>query len=101
MQVQIRQVQVMQVQIRQVQVTHAQIIQVQIRQAPGQRYTHGNIAGRAPEQRYTQSNIAGRFRKGDPLLESGLLGPVILSREKRSTRKTRDTIFVWKDGALV
>ena len=37
-------------------------------------------AGLSPEKRYTQSDVATEFKKGDPLLESGLIGPVMIRR---------------------
>jgi hypothetical protein len=35
-------------------------------------------AGLLPEKCFTQSDVADRFKKGDPLLESGMLGPVMI-----------------------
>jgi hypothetical protein len=37
-------------------------------------------AGQAPENRYTRSDVADEFKQGDPLLESGLIGPVLILR---------------------
>jgi hypothetical protein len=40
-------------------------------------------AGLPPEKHFTRSNVAHRFKKGDQLLESGLIGPVRIMVEVR------------------